>query len=213
MIKSILFAVARRPAAALMMGHFFAHLSFLLPVPKLYADRRVVVFHHPAPSWDVHVLAVPKSKTRSLIDLDLTDSSDREIALSLYQSLAVVAARLKCQQYSLILNGGAYQDVPQLHIHLTGANTGLDCLLSSNEMVEYNRVVGYAQNDLRHPFHWHITTLLPHPAVQDLNLQEHGDALLDMLAFAQHLVQTSQLPAYRLILQSSDPQFGYHLIH
>jgi diadenosine tetraphosphate (Ap4A) HIT family hydrolase len=213
MIKSILFAVARIPAAALMMGYFFAHLSFLLPVHWLYADRRVVVFHHPTPSWDVHVLAVPKSKIRSLIDLDLTASSDREIALSLYQGLVMVAARLKCQQYSLILNGGAYQDVPQLHIHLTGADTGLDCLLSSNEMIEYNSLVGYTQSDSAHTFHWHITTLLPHPAVQDLNLQENGDTLLDMLSFAQHLIRTSHLPAYRLILQSSDPQFGYHLIH
>jgi hypothetical protein len=93
------------------------------------------------------------------------------------------------------------------------ADTGLDCLLSSNQRVEYNSVVGYTQNDPVHTFHWHITTLMPHLAVQDLNLQEHGDALLDMLSFAQHLVQTSQLPAYRLILQSSDPQFGYHLIH
>jgi diadenosine tetraphosphate (Ap4A) HIT family hydrolase len=212
MIKSILFGIARSPAAAFTIGHFFAHLSFLLPVRKIYADRRVLVFYHPSPAWDLHVLAVPKTKIRSLIDLDLTAPADRELALSLFQSLALVAAKLNCGAHSFILNGGAYQDVPQMHIHLTGENIGLECSLLAKQAVEHNTVVGYAQIDPEHTFHWIITPRTPSPAAQNSHLQEQGAVVLDMLALAQHLVLSNQLPAYRLIFQSSDPQFGFHLI-
>jgi hypothetical protein len=71
-IKRTFFHLARSPLSAFFIGHFFAHLSFLLPDIKAHQEPQVLVLRHPLPSYDIHLLAVPKLKVRSFLDLDLT---------------------------------------------------------------------------------------------------------------------------------------------
>ena len=68
-------------------------MSFAIPVKRLRETSNLIAFHHPSPSYKVHILLVPKRQVQTLADLDL-------------------------KAYRLIVNGGEYQDFPHLHFHL-----------------------------------------------------------------------------------------------
>ena len=92
-------------------------MSWIIPVQRLRETPTLVAFHHPRPSHPVHILIVPKRPYASLLDLPL-DAADFmrdlfETAQSLVRELG-----LEPGGYRLIVNGGAYQDVPHLHFHL-----------------------------------------------------------------------------------------------
>jgi histidine triad (HIT) family protein len=116
-VSRFLFTVARSPIGALIIGWSFAYLSDFIPVNKLYETDLLVAFHHPRPSHRTHILIVPKRQIRSL--LALTDAD-----LPLVQEVIVAAQylvnalALEKQGFTLLVNGGAYQDVMQIHWHL-----------------------------------------------------------------------------------------------
>jgi diadenosine tetraphosphate (Ap4A) HIT family hydrolase len=65
----------------------------------------------------VHILLVPKRAIGSLADLRPEDEAVLADIFEVTQAL-VQEFDLAKQGYSLIINGGAYQEVPQLHVHL-----------------------------------------------------------------------------------------------
>jgi diadenosine tetraphosphate (Ap4A) HIT family hydrolase len=208
LINRIFFHLARSPLSAFFIGHIFAHLSFLLPDIKANQQPQVLVLRHPLPSSDIHLLAVPKLKVRSFLDLDLTAHSDRQLTLSLLRSLAEVAAWLKLNPYTLILNGGKYQDVPQLHVHLIDGNIDLPVPAGIGDG---HLLVDDDPTDLdAGPFHLILNPILPQPPLTALHLSDpdYANALLDLLSLARFEIQSHHLAAYRLVLQSSDPQLA-----
>ena len=114
---AFLFRLARSPLARFVVGWMFAHMSFAIPVHRLRETRTLLAFHHPKPSYPTHILIVPKKALRSLADLDEADTA---FLAELFQTTQGLAAELGLDStgYRLILNGGKYQDVPQLHFHL-----------------------------------------------------------------------------------------------
>ena len=104
----------------------FAHLAWLLPVRRLAETRTVVVFEHPAPSANPHILLVPKRPIRSFPRFRGDDAAlfGEMIGLAL-----VTAERLDLYRagFALTINGGRYQDVAQAHLHLTGLDRGPVC--------------------------------------------------------------------------------------
>jgi len=92
-------------------------MSFLLPVDRLRETETLLAFHHPRPSYPVHILLVPRRAVATLAELT---SDDSDFLTDLVQTVNSVVQELDQQQngYRLITNGGAYQDVPQLHFHL-----------------------------------------------------------------------------------------------
>jgi histidine triad (HIT) family protein len=116
-IASLLFGVARGPVGEWLAGWVFAYASRLLPIRRRYESRRVVAFDHPRPSYPVHILIVPKKAIRGFEELgkaDLLILADTFAAAQLLIEDLELAER----GYRLIVNGGAYQDVRQLHFHL-----------------------------------------------------------------------------------------------
>jgi len=112
----LLFRFARSRLASNIVGWGFAHMAWLLPVSKLHETASVVAFRHPKPSHKVHILIVPKSPIRSFLDIDEEGTLMQEIvrvAQHLVQQLG-----LDETGYRLLVNGGSYQEVPQLHFHL-----------------------------------------------------------------------------------------------
>lgn len=89
----------------------------MLPVRRLRETRYVVAFHHPRPAYAVHVLIVPKRVVPNLLALDDATLPVLHDVLRVAQQL-VDELQLTAPGYRLIVNGGAYQDVPQLHFHL-----------------------------------------------------------------------------------------------
>ena len=74
-----------------------------------------MAFYHPKLSYPFHVLLVPKKSVVSLKEFDSTDSAFLTDLFSTVQSLV---DEFHLAAYRLIVNGGEYQDFPQLHFHL-----------------------------------------------------------------------------------------------
>ncbi|HQV95678.1 MAG TPA: HIT domain-containing protein, partial [Anaerolineales bacterium] len=87
----------------------------------LALDRPVMVgmillaFYHPKPAYKFHVLLVPK---KSVVSLKEFDSKDSAFLLDLYSTVQSLVDEFQLSAYRLIVNGGEYQDFPQLHFHL-----------------------------------------------------------------------------------------------
>ncbi len=103
------------PLLSWMIGQVFEKMSFLLPVNRVRENDRWLAFHHPRPSHAFHILIVPKKAVHSLADLDLADT---DLLRELYAMVRDLVAEFKLSAYRLIVNGGDYQDFPQLHFHL-----------------------------------------------------------------------------------------------
>jgi diadenosine tetraphosphate (Ap4A) HIT family hydrolase len=202
MLKRILLELARGPAGEFLVGNACAHLPFLLAMLTVHADRQVLVIKHPVPTWEVHLLAVPKRKVRSFMELDLSDPANRELARSLIHSLITAAARLNLHDYTLILNGGRYQEVAQLHLHLANARLELPGALYDAESLPPGTNDGYAHNITASTFYHLLTPPIPWRSLAKLDLSQPDQvaALLDLLYQAQQIIHKHALDAYRLVI-------------
>jgi histidine triad (HIT) family protein len=100
-----------------MVQGVFRYMTFALPVDRLRETSQVIAFHHPRPSHPVHILIVPKKGIARMTDISVDDGA---LLADIFQTVAsiVVEFDLEQQGYRLVTNGGAYQDVQQLHFHL-----------------------------------------------------------------------------------------------
>ena len=96
-------------------------MSFAIPVKRLRETETLMAFHHPRPSYAFHVLLVPKKAVASLMDFDSTDAS---LLSDLYSTVQNIVSEFQLPAYRLIVNGGEYQDFPQLHFHLVSEVKG-----------------------------------------------------------------------------------------
>ena len=125
MFRRFLLQLARSAWIGTLINWFFAHCSFLIPVRRLYESETLLAFSHPQPSYPVHILLVPKKAIRSLANVEASDSG---LFLEILQTGRLLAQKLDLTQtsYQLILNAGAYQNVPQLHVHLISENQAME---------------------------------------------------------------------------------------
>lgn len=95
-------------------------MSLLIPVERLHETSTLVAFYHPAPAYPVHILIVPKRARQNLQDLS---AQDADFMIDLFATVRHLVETLDLAPtgYRLICNGGAYQDIPQLHFHLISA--------------------------------------------------------------------------------------------
>jgi len=117
MLSQFLFKIARNPLAAPLIRWSFTHMTDFMPIDKLRDTDQVMAFYHPKPSYQTHILIVPKKAIANLTELVLEDYPYVEAVLQVAQEL-VSELGLAERGYRLIVNGGAYQDIPQLHFHL-----------------------------------------------------------------------------------------------
>jgi histidine triad (HIT) family protein len=97
------------------IGWVFAHMSFAIPVKRLRETGTLLAFYHPKPAYPFHVLLVPKKAVASLKEIDTTDTT---FFTDLYSVVQTLVDDFQLPAYRLIVNGGEYQDFPQLHFHL-----------------------------------------------------------------------------------------------
>ncbi len=90
------------------------HMHFLIPAKRLRETDSLLAFHHPRPSHPFHVVLIPKKEIHSFTDLKPDDLFMADLVTAV-QSLV---AEYHLSAYRLIVNGGDYQDFPQLHFHL-----------------------------------------------------------------------------------------------
>src|SRR5688500_3167841 len=116
-MKGLLFRIARSPISRYFIGWVFAYMSWTVPVKRLYETPTLWAFYHPVPSYLIHILILPK---RSYASITAISPDDAAFFADLLQTVAKLVADLSLEApgYRLICNGGAYQDVPQVHFHL-----------------------------------------------------------------------------------------------
>jgi histidine triad (HIT) family protein len=98
-----------------LIGWVFEYMGFAIPVKRLRETETLMAFYHPKPAYAFHVLLVPKKSVESLKQLDATDSA---FLIDLYSTVQSLVDEFHLSAYRLVVNGGEYQDFPQLHFHL-----------------------------------------------------------------------------------------------
>lgn len=112
-----LYQLARTRLGKNIIGTVFNYMSDFLPINKLCETENLMAFYHPEPSYPVHILLVPKIAIQSLNELDqVPEDIFGEVLLCVKELVEMLA--LEPRGYRLIINGGKYQEIPQLHFHL-----------------------------------------------------------------------------------------------
>ena len=90
-------------------------LSGRVPVKVVAETDSVLAFHHVFPTWDFHVVVIPKVHVASL-----TAVEDPGLFSDLFQVVRRIIKEqgLDDTNYKVITNGGSYQSNQHLHIHL-----------------------------------------------------------------------------------------------
>lgn len=92
-------------------------MSFAIPLKRLRETDTLIAFHHPRPSYPLHLLLVPKHPWSRLTEMKPVDA---EFLRDLFDAIQSLIAEFDLEEkgYRLITNGGPYQDTPHLHFHL-----------------------------------------------------------------------------------------------
>jgi histidine triad (HIT) family protein len=116
-IHRILLVLAESKVGSIITRWGFSHMASLMPVNKLYETDLVLAFYHPKPTHKVHILIVPKREIESFLSLTEADTPVVNDIIAVAQHLAQ-ELHLAERGFRLLVNGGAYQDIKQLHFHL-----------------------------------------------------------------------------------------------
>jgi len=102
-------------------GFFFTHAAFLVPGERLEVTDNWLAVRHPDPSYPVHILLIPKKPIPDWLCFTVNEKE-------LFAEFVRISQRLirdegmESNGYRLIINGGEYQSIPQLHIHLVSGD-------------------------------------------------------------------------------------------
>lgn len=100
------------------LGRIFENYSKILPLKVVFENNFVLAFHHPKPSYPKHIIITPKKQIKDLIDLTNTEIYITEI----FKAVPVILENEGILDYHLVVNGGEYQKVKQVHFHLYSEN-------------------------------------------------------------------------------------------
>ena len=87
------------------------------PIKKLYESGTVLAFYHTKPSYETHIIIIPRKHIHDLVH---TDESDKELLSEILKVAKDLAVKLDIENKGarLITNMGKFQDTPHLHFHL-----------------------------------------------------------------------------------------------
>lgn len=115
LFKKTLLAIARVKILGSIVGVVFEHLSGILPVNRRGQNAWAICFDHPVPITTFHLLAIPKRRIGTIIDL--IDADNGEVLDGLLQSIEL-ALYTHGGHFSISSNYGARQEVKQVHFHV-----------------------------------------------------------------------------------------------
>ncbi|KKQ91371.1 MAG: hypothetical protein UT17_C0010G0005 [Candidatus Woesebacteria bacterium GW2011_GWB1_39_10] len=223
--KKTLFRLARSNASGLFIGFAFENMSNLIPVKKVSDDDKVIVFYHPVKHWEQHLLIVPKKSIRRFLSLNLDDSESRELLLSIYKTATETATKQGMHKYTILVNGGEYQDVPQVHFHLasgkdkTGKVLGQEKYkgLDENGVIFESKYI-YVQEE-RGPDGKISIVFSPKEQIApigDLNFDDEKVRLVltDLMRTSQQIIRRLNPKGYTLLTnQGVGKKLSFHLLY
>ena len=111
------FDLANSTLGKIIFGLAFEKFNKLLPVEKILETDKAIAFYHPKPSYNIHIVIVPKKAICSLTEAEKADLPFLSECVKLAGRIAK-ELKLDKTSYKLILNGGKNQKVGQVHFHL-----------------------------------------------------------------------------------------------
>lgn len=89
----------------------------IIPADFIYQDDAVMVFPDIHPQKPVHLLIIPKNHVSEFVAIE-----DMHLMKDISQVIQkmIKEKTLEDKGYRIQINGGGYQDVDHLHIHLMG---------------------------------------------------------------------------------------------
>lgn len=99
-----------------------ARAGFLIPGRHLFDSDDWMAIQHPNPEYPVHIVLIPKKPYRNWLSIDPGRAPEFTEFLKISQQI-IRENNLETSGYRLIVNGGAYQTFPHLHIHLVSNGT------------------------------------------------------------------------------------------
>ena len=99
----------------------FEHLNSILPLDRLYESPLLLAYYHPEPVYPIHILIVPKKTIRDVLDLaERSDEYRLELLEEVLRCVRELVLKMHLEEvgYRIIVNGGSYQKVGELHFHL-----------------------------------------------------------------------------------------------
>lgn len=216
-IAKALFKVSKHRLVGALVGLGFQHAGALVPVRKLLVTGNIMSFYHPQPSWEGHILIVPKKAIPSLMHLIL-GNDDVFLVSTIQAARQILAQRGGCSHdYVLCANGGPRQDVGQLHFHLYNhsgyinrhhGRTTSPLLYSGDNTIVFE-----------HPDpNWQTHILIQSTAAQDDGLQDLYSAVSSMICFLPmldrkyKLVQRGYTLLIRGILAGEQEPLTFHVV-
>lgn len=113
----LLFKLAKRSSlVGSLVGLGFQFFSFLIPVQRVFETKKVIAFFHPVPTYEQHILIVPKKAIKTFIDLL---AHHHEYLFDILTSAQQISLKLNLnwEDHILCLNGGPRQEIRQAHFH------------------------------------------------------------------------------------------------
>lgn len=98
-------------------GFVFTHAGLLMPGEHLGETENWLAVRHPKPAYPVHILLIPKKAVKDWLSFPADEPAVYGEFVKLSQRL-INEEGLEKTGYRLIINGGEYQSIPQLHVHL-----------------------------------------------------------------------------------------------
>lgn len=94
-------------------------LSGNLEVDVVWEDSRVLAFHHPRPTADIHVVVIPKEHISSLLD---PKAKDGELLSSIIAAIQETANLLGLEEQGFYVRANAAGEgvTPHMHWHIRG---------------------------------------------------------------------------------------------
>lgn len=94
-------------------------LSNKLEVERVFEDELVLAFHHPKPSREIHVVAIPKKHVQSLMS---PEALDGELLTSLIRAVQETAKQLGLDKdgFTIAANAVSPGVTPHMHWHILG---------------------------------------------------------------------------------------------
>lgn len=94
-------------------------LSGKLEIEKVWEDELVLVFHHPKPTSEIHIVVIPKAHVDSILSPEATDG---KLLSSMLQAVQFTASSLSLDTrgFYIRINAGTDGVTPHMHWHIYG---------------------------------------------------------------------------------------------
>jgi len=103
--------------AASILGLILSKAYFLVPFKNSAANEYWLAYRHPKPVYPVHFLILPRRPWKNVFEIPAEDPGSAAALLQIASAL-IRKEKLEQEPCRLVINGGAFQTAPLVHVHL-----------------------------------------------------------------------------------------------